>query len=318
MPRTRFEDDDRDDDYPARSKGSGSGLLIGLLVAGGLLVVLVCGGGMAALFFARTAAREEARTAEVRRAEAMDAGPPEVGPEPREVVPNKAAPPPVLVVDAGELCWAFQADRAAAERRYQGKVVELSAAVARPPGRNPAAPPFVALTAGALYRLSASFREELGDRFAELKTGATVRVRGTLVRAVIDRADSTVTVTLDDCTLLDVRPAELGPGPDDRPPPKPADAKPPPPAPAEDRTPIRQAIYIRVVKAIDDVEAAALKKFGRAPRPDDKATFTGPYKLFVERETEKALDSLAADQGMPRSVLDGIRDEGDRKGWPKK
>jgi hypothetical protein len=60
MPGDRFGDDPRDDDFPHRPQGSGSGLLVGLLVAGGLLVVLVCGGGLAFLFLARTAAREEA------------------------------------------------------------------------------------------------------------------------------------------------------------------------------------------------------------------------------------------------------------------
>jgi hypothetical protein len=58
MPRARFEDDPRDDDFPARRGRSNSGLLIGLLVGGGILVVLVCGGGLAAFFFARTAVRE--------------------------------------------------------------------------------------------------------------------------------------------------------------------------------------------------------------------------------------------------------------------
>jgi hypothetical protein len=60
MPRTRFEDDPRDDDFPARPARSGNGgLLVVLLVAGALLVVVVCGGGLAFLFMARTAVREQ-------------------------------------------------------------------------------------------------------------------------------------------------------------------------------------------------------------------------------------------------------------------
>ena len=68
MPRNRFEDDLRDDDLPHQPERSGSGLLVGLLVAGGLLVVLVCGGGLAFLFMARTAVREEAAAVADRQA----------------------------------------------------------------------------------------------------------------------------------------------------------------------------------------------------------------------------------------------------------
>ena len=68
MPGDRFGDDPRDDDFPHRPQGSGNGLLVGLLVAGGLLVVLVCGGGLAFLFLARTAVREEAAVVADRQA----------------------------------------------------------------------------------------------------------------------------------------------------------------------------------------------------------------------------------------------------------
>jgi hypothetical protein len=90
------------------------------------------------------------------------------------------------------------------------------------------------------------------------------------------------------------------------------------PKPAVARLAARQAAYVQVVAALDRVEAAAVQKFGRKPRADDLAGFAIPYKVFVERETGKALDSLAEELRLSRSELDGIRRDGDAEGWPKK
>src|SRR3954462_15863375 len=80
MPRTRFEDDPRDDVPAQRPRSGGSGLLVVLLVAGALLVVVVCGGGLAFLFLARMAVRgQNAAGAERQGAIATAAPPPAAG-----------------------------------------------------------------------------------------------------------------------------------------------------------------------------------------------------------------------------------------------
>ena len=56
-----------------------------------------------------------------------------------------------------------------------------------------------------------------------------------------------------------------------------------------------------ICKALDDVEAAAVSKFGRKPKADDMAGFAFPYRAFVDRETEKALDALARRLGVAYS-----------------
>src|SRR4051812_3331181 len=101
MPRTRFEDDPRDDVPAQRPRSGGGGLLVVLLVAGALLVVVICGGGLAFMFVARTAVRDqqaevaerqaaiaEANAAEVR-AEAAKAGPAQGGPGATPVMSKK-------------------------------------------------------------------------------------------------------------------------------------------------------------------------------------------------------------------------------------
>jgi hypothetical protein len=45
--------------------------------------------------------------------------------------------------------------------------------------------------------------------------------------------------------------------------------------------------YVRIVAAVEAVEAAAVKKFGRQPKAGDNLGVTLPYKTFVERETAR-------------------------------
>jgi hypothetical protein len=99
----------------------------------------------------------------------------------------------------------------------------------------------------------------------------------------------------------------------------PLEASPPAasPATAEDDTPERKATYVKICKARADVEAAAVSKYGRKPRPDDNAGFKVPYLVFIEREEGKAMDALARKLGKLRPDLDRIRIEGDDKEWPK-
>jgi hypothetical protein len=94
--------------------------------------------------------------------------------------------------------------------------------------------------------------------------------------------------------------------------------KPPDPKAEAERLTARKATYVKIIGALDQVEAAAVRKFGRKPKADDLAGFTVPYKLFVERETAKALDALSKDLRLSRSELNAIRMEGDAEGWPKK
>ena len=80
--------------------------------------------------------------------------------------------------------------------------------------------------------------------------------------------------------------------------------------PTEDTTAKRKAIYNRIIAALDQVESSALAKYGKER--------TIPRVAFVERETTKALDALAKELKMDRSVIDRIRAEGNAKEWPKK
>jgi hypothetical protein len=86
---------------------------------------------------------------------------------------------------------------------------------------------------------------------------------------------------------------------------------------SEPRTP-RQETYVKIVTALDGVEESAVRKFGRKPRPDDKAGFTIPYKVFVDEQTQRARKQLVADLGLSESAIDEIKEEGDRSGWPRR
>jgi hypothetical protein len=80
----------------------------------------------------------------------------------------------------------------------------------------------------------------------------------------------------------------------------------------EDLLAQRKVTYVKICAAVDQVQAAALAKFGKKD--------TIPAKVFIERETTKALDMLAAELGgrATREDLEAIRKEGDAEGWPKK
>jgi hypothetical protein len=86
---------------------------------------------------------------------------------------------------------------------------------------------------------------------------------------------------------------------------------------SEPRTP-RQETYVKIVTALDEVEEAAVRRFGRKPQPDDKAGFTIPYKVFVDSQTQRARKQLVADLGLSESAIDEIKEEGDRLGWPRR
>jgi hypothetical protein len=98
-------------------------------------------------------------------------------------------------------------------------------------------------------------------------------------------------------------------------PPK-AEPKPEPPPP-EGPSGARQAAYQKIVAAWDRVEAAAVHKYGRKPRPDDRAEFAIPYKAFVNTQTQVARKRLATDLGVSEREVDQIKAEGDKAGWPR-
>jgi hypothetical protein len=87
--------------------------------------------------------------------------------------------------------------------------------------------------------------------------------------------------------------------------------------PAEDPTLARKAAYVKIVAALDGVEAAAVKKYGRKPRPDDKAEFAIPYKAFVNAQTQRVRKQLATDLGLSEAEVDQIKAEGDKSGWAR-
>jgi hypothetical protein len=121
MPRTHFEDDPRDDDFPARPERSGpGGLLVVLLVAGALLVVVVCGGGLAFLFLARTAVREQDAVVAERQAAVAEANQAEIRAQAPKAAAAKGGARPVMA-------------RAAFEAAVRGKTrAEIVAAVGPP------------------------------------------------------------------------------------------------------------------------------------------------------------------------------------------
>jgi hypothetical protein len=88
-------------------------------------------------------------------------------------------------------------------------------------------------------------------------------------------------------------------------------------APRERPAEERKAIYTTLTASLARVEAEAIKKFGRKPKADDLAGFTAPYKLFVERETDKVYQALFRDKGVDRFEAEAILEEGTTRGWPK-
>jgi hypothetical protein len=82
--------------------------------------------------------------------------------------------------------------------------------------------------------------------------------------------------------------------------------------------PDRKAAYVRIVAALEGVEAAAIKKYGHKPGPDDKAEFSIPYKAFVNSQTQLVRKKLANDLGVPEAAIDEIKKDGDRAGWAKR
>lgn len=79
----------------------------------------------------------------------------------------------------------------------------------------------------------------------------------------------------------------------------------------------RKAIYATLTGSLARVEAEAIKKFGRKPKADDLAGFSAPYKLFVDRETDKVYQALFRDKGVDRYEAESILEEGSTRGWPK-
>jgi hypothetical protein len=94
--------------------------------------------------------------------------------------------------------------------------------------------------------------------------------------------------------------------------------KAPPPQPVVDPAPDRRAVYVKIIAAMEKVEAAAVQRYGRKPTPDDKAEFTIPYKAFVNSQTQQVRKKLAKDLSLTEVVIDQIKVEGDRAGWPKR
>src|SRR5262245_60963316 len=80
----------------------------------------------------------------------------------------------------------------------------------------------------------------------------------------------------------------------------------------------RKAVYAHLVAGVARVEADAVKKFGRKPKADDLAGFTVPYKIFVDRETDKVYQALEREKGIKRPDAEAILKEGNSKGWSKK
>jgi hypothetical protein len=93
--------------------------------------------------------------------------------------------------------------------------------------------------------------------------------------------------------------------------------EPQPEPPPVDPTPARKAAYVRIVAALEGAEAAAVKKYGRKPQPDDTAGFTIPYKAFVNTQAQLARKRLAKELGLSEREIDQIKAEGDKAGWPR-
>jgi hypothetical protein len=181
-------------------------VVIGLAVAAGLLSVIVCGGWTAFLLRDRTPADQTRAPDEpAPPAPVVDSPAPAPTPNgPAGAAPKVSeAPAAAVSVDPADLCRAFRMDPAGAAERFRGKPVELTAAVAKAPGLNPGARPFAVLPAGGRDILSTFFVDAQAERVAALGKGQRVRVRGTVGNAVVDRADSAVTLTLNGCVLLD-------------------------------------------------------------------------------------------------------------------
>ena len=198
-------------DVPVRSA---AGLVIGLAVVAGLLAAVVGAGWAAYLLRGRPPARPTAPVAAAPAREVPVQAPPAGGePAPVAAAPAAAAiaapaPPVAITSDPAELCKAFRLDPVDADRRYRGQVVEVAVAIGKSPGLNPGARPFAVLAAGGKDIIAAYFLDAQAERVAALRKGQAVRVRGTVTKAVVDRADSSVTVTLEGCALLDGLPKE--------------------------------------------------------------------------------------------------------------
>lgn len=80
----------------------------------------------------------------------------------------------------------------------------------------------------------------------------------------------------------------------------------------------RKAIYGKLSLALAEVEAAAVKRFGKKPGRDDPASLAVPYKAYVDFARNKMFSELEKTDGVRRSHAEAILAEGDAAGWPKK
>jgi hypothetical protein len=186
MSRTRFEDDPRDHEFPARQPTSNNGLLIGLLVAGGLLAVLVLGGGMAYLVGARGVAREQQAVVAEReaavRADEIAITRQRVAPAGKAMAgPAGFGPPLVPIIDGGDgqrLIDEFLADAATAADKWVGKRVRIKQRVERVDGDKRGF--YLALACRAHVYAAAGE----ADRFGAVRPGDAVEVEATVARFV--------------------------------------------------------------------------------------------------------------------------------------
>lgn len=173
MTRPRFQDD-RDDLPPRSRRTSNTGLVVGLLVAGGLLVVLVCGGGVAYLMFARTAARDQ-RAAAAGGPAATDLA---VGPADGAVLDGRNGNPIVN---------EFSANPIAAERKWLGKRVRIWNSIGR-----------IDRDAAGWYvpfehcDISLHIAPDQAPNFSKLARGTTVEVEAVLDRFTMTGRGGTI------------------------------------------------------------------------------------------------------------------------------
>lgn len=213
---------------------------------------------------------------------------------PGSPAPNQN-PENVAVIDPAEMLRLYLDNPVAMDAKYKGSVVEFRGVI-HSVGRNISDGPFAVFKASPPgFLVGAWFLKTLEPEVLKIKKGQKVSIRGRVEKSVVMKRDASVNFNMEDCTILEVT------------------GEPEQPAPANrkaDETPARKAAYVSIHSTLAKVEADALAKYGK--------TDTIPAKVFIERETLKALAALANELAIMQTDLDGIRREGDEKKWPKK
>lgn len=118
------------------------------------------------------------------------------------------SPPVVETVIPTDLCKEALADKPAAERKYKGKTVELSAKVFGSGSHVADGPYATLLTGNKDFIVCPWFDKNQEKTVLALKKGQVVFIRGKVSGFTVIKKDGSVFFSLDDCVVLKVEPSD--------------------------------------------------------------------------------------------------------------